>query len=107
MSVYTETMTVPAAHHPSEVITLSPSPWEQAARKADGGQVVHLADDTGEHRYVIMTEEQYLAIEEALEALEDAEDIEAIRQAKAESGGERIPWEQVEAELDELNRQGR
>jgi hypothetical protein len=61
------------ANTPSEnvgVIPLGRSPWEQAVRKVGASEIAHLADDTGDHRYVVMTEEKYLAI---AEAVEDAE----------------------------------
>lgn len=61
-------MTVtPAQEQRGDVIALAPSPWEQAARRAEAGEVVHLADDTGEHRFVVMTEAEYAKMQDELE----------------------------------------
>lgn len=57
----------PAQGNPGRAIA-----WEQAARRAEAGEVVHVTDDTGEHRFVVMTEEEFLAREEALEDAEHA-----------------------------------
>jgi len=78
------------------------APWERAIEGARHGQVVWLSEYR-RRKFAVLPAE---LAEAALEALEDAEDLEAIRQARAE-GGEPIPWEEVKAELRDLEAQGR
>lgn len=45
--------------------------------------------------------------EDGTNAATDAEDLELMRQARAESAGQPpIPWEQAKAELDALDAEG-
>lgn len=82
-----------------------PALLHNAVDEAEHGEVVYLF--RGDRRVAAIVPEQVAAAgAAAIEALEDAEDIAAVKAARAE-GGERIPWEQVKAELRELDAQGR
>ncbi len=71
---------------------------------AENGDVAYVTH--GRHRLAIVLEQVAAAGAAAVQALEDAEDNAAADAALAE-GGEPIPWEQVKAELRELEAQGR
>jgi len=55
----------------------------------------YVVDEQGRRKAVLLPVEEYEAL---IEAAEDLEDIRAADAARAE-GGEPIPWEQVKAEL--------
>jgi len=55
----------------------------------------YVVDEQGRRKAVLLPVEEYQAL---IEAAEDLEDIRAADDARAE-GGEPIPWEQVKAEL--------
>ncbi len=80
-----------------------PEPLRGAFGDAENGDVAYVALEG--HRVAIVPEQVATAGEGALRALEDAEDLALMREAR--KSGPSIPWEQAETELDELNKQGR
>ncbi|HEX3731806.1 MAG TPA: hypothetical protein VHU91_02640 [Mycobacteriales bacterium] len=76
------------------------APIDRAIEEAEHGKVIYL-HDRQQQRAVMMSPE---LAEAALEALQDAETLRVIEERQHE---ERIPWEQVQAELAELDVQGR
>lgn len=113
MAVYTEGVTtIPAPHDPDVIRLGRPSPWEEAAARAEAGEVAHLADDTGEHRFVVLTEAQYLALEEAAEDAEhrawqerNREWLLANRERILSGELRGTSLEEIEAELDTADAQ--
>jgi hypothetical protein len=103
MGVYTGSMTIDRAQETSElteVIELVPSPWERAAKLAADGQVAWLSEQN-QVAYALFPADLAHAALEALEELEDLADAEEARKEP------RVPYEQVKAEIRELEAQGR
>ncbi|MGH3544930.1 MAG: hypothetical protein ACRDPW_03255 [Mycobacteriales bacterium] len=82
-----------------------PASLSSAVDEAEHGEVVYLF--RGQRRVAAVVPAEFAAaVAAAMEVLEDAADNAAADAALAE-GGEPIPWEQVKAELRELEVQGR
>ena len=72
----------------TKIKTTRAKPTKQRSRQ-------FVVDAKGKRVAVLLPIEEY---EELIEALEQRDDIRALKEADAE-GGEAIPWEQVKAEL--------
>lgn len=90
-------MTQPAYAQEDGDLELS-APWERAIDTARHGKVAWLAEHR-QRKFALLPAE---LAEAALDALEDAEDMAAIKEARAEraAGIPGIPLEQIIAELE-------
>ncbi|MGI8647892.1 MAG: hypothetical protein DLM55_00590 [Acidimicrobiales bacterium] len=91
-------MTQPAHNYESAEFDLA-APIERAIEEAEHGKVIYL-HSRQQQKVVIMPPELAAA---ALEALDEAEVLRVIEERQNE---ERIPWDQVKAELRELEAKG-
>lgn len=91
-------MAQPVSDHESAAFDLA-GPIDRAINEAEHGKVIYL-HRRQQQKVAVMPAELAQA---ALEALEDSETLRVIAEREHE---ERIPWEQVQAELRELEAQG-